>query len=325
MQVPGGRGMPGPGSRSSSIDKADVFDTTRPLELTRSPVTVQARAMAKAIMVAGLSTVAGGLITGTLALLALTSYRSLASTSLADPADLLSCAMAGIGALLAAWLGLGAALSALSRLPGFVGHTCAELAARIAPAALRRWVSFLLGSSLVGAFVPGTAVADGDGPATRSPASCSLLTVAPDPMFHALGHPTERADRPPAETDGPLDPADPKSAETDNPDVPEPAFVPLGPLGPRSLDCTGPPDEDDTAGSAGSRTDPVYVVQPGDTLWGIAAAHLTTPVDGTARPSEAAIAETWPLWYAANRDVIGPDPDHIEPGQRFVVPNGADR
>ncbi|PID96691.1 MAG: hypothetical protein CSA84_02610 [Actinomycetales bacterium] len=325
MQVPGGREMPGSGSRSSSIDEADVRDTTTPLKLTRSPVTVQARAVAKAIMVASLSAVGGGLITGTLALLALTSYRNLAGTSLADPADVLSCAMAGIGALLAAWLGLGAALSALSRIPGFVGRTCAELAARIAPAALRRWVSFLLGSSLVGAFVPGTAVADGDGPATRLPASCSVLTVAPDPMFHALDHPTERTDGPPAQTDGSLDPADPKSEETDNPDVAEPAFVPLGPLGPRSLDCTSPPAEDDTAGSAGSRSDSVYVVQPGDTLWGIAAAHLTVPGDGTARPSKAAIAETWPLWYAANRDVIGPDPHHIEPGQRFVLPNGADR
>jgi hypothetical protein len=45
------------------------------------------------------------------------------------------------------------------------------------------------------------------------------------------------------------------------------------------------------------------VVAPGDTLWGIAGAD-------------------WPRWYAANRAVVGPDPDLIRPGQRLVPPAG---
>lgn len=46
-----------------------------------------------------------------------------------------------------------------------------------------------------------------------------------------------------------------------------------------------------------------YTVVPGDTLSGIAAAHGTT----------------WQRLYAANRQVIGDDPDLILPGQRLTV------
>ena len=49
-----------------------------------------------------------------------------------------------------------------------------------------------------------------------------------------------------------------------------------------------------------------YVVQPGDTLSGIAAA--------------LAVRGGWPALYAANRRVIGPDPDVIEPGVVLVLP-----
>ncbi|WP_425600034.1 hypothetical protein [Ornithinimicrobium sufpigmenti] len=32
------------------------------------------------------------------------------------------------------------------------------------------------------------------------------------------------------------------------------------------------------------------------------------------------IAEEWPRWYAANRELIGPDPDLILPGQELRIP-----
>jgi nucleoid-associated protein YgaU len=59
----------------------------------------------------------------------------------------------------------------------------------------------------------------------------------------------------------------------------------------------------------------VYVVEPGDTLWGIARQHLR------AGASDAQIARAWPLWYAANRRVIGADPGNIRPGMRLRVPD----
>lgn len=56
------------------------------------------------------------------------------------------------------------------------------------------------------------------------------------------------------------------------------------------------------------------VVAPGDTLWDLAARSLG---DG-ARP--AVIAQAWPAWWAANRDVIGTDPDLLQPGDRLTPP-----
>jgi nucleoid-associated protein YgaU len=58
----------------------------------------------------------------------------------------------------------------------------------------------------------------------------------------------------------------------------------------------------------------VVVVLPGDTLWGIAAEHLD------ARADAATIAGATRRWYAANRHVIGADPDLIRPGQHLVPP-----
>lgn len=55
-------------------------------------------------------------------------------------------------------------------------------------------------------------------------------------------------------------------------------------------------------------------VRAGDSLWSIAERALGPAV------SPAAIATTWPRWYAENRDVIGSDPDLIHPGQRLLPP-----
>lgn len=56
------------------------------------------------------------------------------------------------------------------------------------------------------------------------------------------------------------------------------------------------------------------IVAPGECLWDLAATRLGR--DAT----NAQIAAEWQRWYAANRSVIGPDPDLIHPGQRLVSP-----
>ena len=56
------------------------------------------------------------------------------------------------------------------------------------------------------------------------------------------------------------------------------------------------------------------VVRAGDSLWHIAAQQLGS------RASSAEIAATWPRWYAANRPVIGADPDLIMPGDHLHAP-----
>ncbi len=58
----------------------------------------------------------------------------------------------------------------------------------------------------------------------------------------------------------------------------------------------------------------VVVVHRGDTLWAIAARHLG------GRPSTAQIDASWRTWYAANRSVIGDDPNLILPGQQLHPP-----
>ncbi|MCW2762158.1 MAG: hypothetical protein JWR85_2359 [Marmoricola sp.] len=60
---------------------------------------------------------------------------------------------------------------------------------------------------------------------------------------------------------------------------------------------------------------PRLVVRPGDVLWRLAEARL---------PESAAAGEVADLvgrLHQRNREVIGPDPDLIRPGQRLVVPS----
>ncbi len=57
-----------------------------------------------------------------------------------------------------------------------------------------------------------------------------------------------------------------------------------------------------------------YTVKPGDTLWAIAARDL----DPTTSPMEIAAAML--RWYAANRSLIGADPNLIFPGQQLNRP-----
>ena len=56
-------------------------------------------------------------------------------------------------------------------------------------------------------------------------------------------------------------------------------------------------------------------VRAGDTLWSIAARQLGPD----ARADE--VARAWPVWWRANRGVIGEDPDLILPGQVLHVPS----
>jgi len=63
------------------------------------------------------------------------------------------------------------------------------------------------------------------------------------------------------------------------------------------------------AGATAAGATARYVVQPGDTLSGIAA--------------RLDVRGGWPALYAANRPVIGPDPDVIDPGTVLALPGHA--
>jgi len=59
------------------------------------------------------------------------------------------------------------------------------------------------------------------------------------------------------------------------------------------------------------------IVRRGDSLWSIARRHL--PPGAT----DSQIAAAWPRWHAANRFVVGADPDLLLPGQRLVPPDNS--
>ncbi len=67
---------------------------------------------------------------------------------------------------------------------------------------------------------------------------------------------------------------------------------------------------------AGSRPT-AHRVRAGDSLWTIAAAAVAGRGE---EPTAAAVAVEWPRWYATNRDLIGPDPGLIHPGQLLTAP-----
>ena len=58
----------------------------------------------------------------------------------------------------------------------------------------------------------------------------------------------------------------------------------------------------------------VVVVRPGDSLWAIARRQLPPGA------SDADVTGVWHAIYAANRRVVGPDPDLVQPGQRLLLP-----
>lgn len=69
-----------------------------------------------------------------------------------------------------------------------------------------------------------------------------------------------------------------------------------------------------TAGDRNAARPRRVTVRPGDSLWAIASRRLPAEAAG------ARIARSCHAWYAANRAVVGPDPDLIYPGMSLHPP-----
>jgi resuscitation-promoting factor RpfA len=244
--------------------------------------------------------------------------------------DGLVSAAAGV----AAWIGLGwfgstLALEAAAALPGCCGRACAWVAARVCPPTVRRIAQALVGVTvLAGPLVAGSAQALERPQTTTSlvrvvdqpTAPAEALTAAPSVVAPLTVVPSvvtpSPASSPSASSSSPSPP--PSGSlffDLDRPDAARPgtAFVPLPPRSATRETPAGP-----AALAAGTvhrdnRVDS-YVVHRGDALWDIAARHLGP------HATAADIAREWPRWYTANRDVIGPDPAVIRPGQLLRPP-----
>ena len=228
------------------------------------------------------------------------AWRAIAAAGPASPADGILIVVALGGALLSLWVGLGTALSALSALPGALGQASTLLAARIAPTAVRKVVAFVLGTALSAALVPGTAVARTGHEAPRAAVVASAQYAA-----GALGSAVDSA--PNASFSLVSDAVHTSNTihaiharnETDR--APAPSWS---------------PERSTPSANSGDRVVEL-VVHRGDSLWSIAARHL-----GREATTSQIDAE-WHRWFAANRLVIGNDPNAIRPGQVLSSPTSA--
>jgi hypothetical protein len=271
------------------------------------------------------------------------------------PDELLVVVLAWAGLGLSVWLAIGSTLALLSGLPGPLGRWCALLANHLTPLLVRRALAAAIGTSAVSLALPpapvvGTVAAPTpQGPEGASTAGALQLTTQPLAIERASApgrHPASdlvvwelRATVPERSASDAG-----ASARSDTSAMPGPGFGPTPEPGP-AYRPTAPDDAraNSPAGSPGfrpTRQAPVpdesglpllapsprpgaatldtVTVRRGDTLWSIAERHL-----GSAA-SDVEIARAWPQWYAANRAVIGDDPDLIHPGTQLVPPREGD-
>ncbi len=222
-----------------------------------------------------------------------------------DEALTLVCAVAALA--IAVWFVGAIVLSVLASLPGWVGRLARRSADRLAPSTARRVAAVLTGAVLAGSVLPAHAV---DGSAGRSGPTTSRAQVGATLPFPGwVG--SRAADAPRAGNQAAPGP-DPASGGPATGHPPLPGWVPDRPVvraqpDPRLMGAGR--DVVDAEGEVD------VVVRRGDTLWGLVHRHLG------AGATEAEVAAVWPRWYAANRAVIGADPDLLLPGQVLRVPD----
>jgi nucleoid-associated protein YgaU len=236
----------------------------------------------------------------------------------ADPVDAVVASLAMLAEALAAYLLLVAALGTATSLPGILGDLAKAALRLVSTARLQKAVEAVLGGVMLanatlapgmqGGFAvtrpapPPASTGSTRSTAVVSPEATSSEVVAAGVLNVVRGAALGRA-----------------STST----VPgSPGVAPLGPAGP----AVGPGPSRSGKRPEGRAPDPahgrragvarvVHVVARGDTLWEIAERHLPAP---RRQPSE--IARYWPRIYAANRGVIGTDPDRLLPGMRLSIP-----
>lgn len=232
-----------------------------------------------------------------------------------------------IGLLIGVWLSVWAALSSIYLMGAALGYRVRRiesLIVRHGPVFLRRLVATTFGLSLTVAVSPAFAA----GPLLWSnppePIDLGWSNSAPATSEPATGRTTGT----PAPIETPSLAATPGSAGATPGPVSGPASGSLPPIPARPTTesaaergtegGTAVVHKTSTAPDRGTpkatRGDEQVVVRTGDSLWSIAAAHLASGA------TDAEIAASWPRWYRANADVIGPDPDRVYPGQVLRTP-----
>jgi hypothetical protein len=214
--------------------------------------------------------------------------------------DIVELAAVAAGTMTAGWVGLHAFLALACVVSGRWGPrwVAGERAVALhAPAFVRRLARAAAGAGVGLALAVPTAMASdlaSDRPAGTGPSGGGGTAVVLDLAWQ----PTER-----------------QAADRDR-------------TGARSADRSassnhGPRPERLSLVNRGQRTgtgrEPLVVVEPGDTLWAIAAGTLAADRAGTP-PADAEIAAAVTRWHHANRQALGANPDLIRPGMVLRQP-----
>lgn len=271
-----------------------------------------------------------GLVVGVGALLVLLTLARQASALVPGPArpdEVLLALIAWAGVGLAGWLTLGSLLAALALLPGSAGRAATRVAERVTPLAVRRLLTFTLGAAVGSCALPAAPVSSAaSGPVTAGRSSSGPAPRGPSDAFLPGYGPTDgSAPTPRRPSDGgPLGlDAGPGFLPTIGQPTPRSIEAPSPPMGasPGYLPTAPPPVHDADrarllapAPRVASSTHELVTVRRGDSLWSIASRHLGPGA------SEIQVAHEWPRWYAANRALIGEDPDVLVPGQQLRPP-----
>lgn len=208
---------------------------------------------------------------------------------------------------------VGAAVLLWYLVTAVVAAAC--LAARAAGAA---WVGLEAHVARLGAPVLRRALVAGGGALVAMTAVLAPATAVPDGVADDLGWGATAEPAPQDDGSPPAAPPEGAGAGAATPESDAGNHDPAGGADPTTPEAPEEPEAGDVevAPAAGSLLDAsTYTVVEGDSLWAIAQAAL--PGD----PDVDDVARAWPAWYEANRDVVGPDPDLIHPGQVLLVPD----
>lgn len=218
------------------------------------------------------------------------------------PDALVATVVLALGALAAAVLTAGCAMLALSSCATACGRRWRRtetLASRLVPVVLRRALTVGLGTGLALGFGT-TALADEVDVGWEVTTGSSTQAQSESPVPPAAAPASTEESAPASGHAGAAHPGVPVVSS-----VVVPTVAPAGADTPSGVPPTTPPDPTPRA---------TVTVQRGDSLWSITADLLP------AGATEARIGATWPLLYAANRDVVGTDPGLIHPGDVLTVP-----
>ncbi|WP_299165975.1 LysM peptidoglycan-binding domain-containing protein [uncultured Arthrobacter sp.] len=226
------------------------------------------------------------LLGGVLALVGKMLADSQEASASSGLAYLVGSGVAIFGTLVLVWWCLSFCFAFIAKVLTRVGRpNAAQRIGAFAPAFMHRAAGLALGVSLIAA------------PSAHAGAPVPSLSSAAD-QVHAAG-------------EGPA--LSPQWAPVEAPAVLDPSWRPTAPPPAGNLLIKEPREGRSSHVAVGGEV----VVQPGDSLWTITARYL-----GPAA-SDAQVAETWPQWYAANKDVIGENAQLLQPGQALHPPTGS--